>query len=145
MTVKKSRTRVRQKTQNDGSGGALQAPAKTGNVKAIMAKYQRTGLIPQVQVQPVYGDVSKAGDYVDAMNLVRQTTDMFMALPAEVRKQFDHSPEQFLAFAENSENEQKMIEMGLKEAPVVETAPEPSIEERLAALENTASTSEPTQ
>ena len=48
---------------------------------------------------------------------------MFAELPAELREMFQNNAGTFLEFASNPENNDKMIELGLKEAPVQEVQP----------------------
>lgn len=122
MAIKKTRQRVREKSLNSGEQITKQSFAKQTNINNIMAKYQKTGHIPQVTAQPAYGDTAAAGDYLTAMNVVVKAQQQFDSLPAAVRKEFGHDPSQFLDFMSKSENTEKMIEMGL--ATRQEAAPE---------------------
>jgi phage internal scaffolding protein len=61
----------------------------------------------------LYGDFSSVPDYQEAMNTVIHAQDQFNALPANIRKEFDHDPEKMLAFCSDPTNLEKMRELGL--------------------------------
>lgn len=84
------------------------------DINNILKSYQRNGIIEHVRtVQGNYGDFTSATDYHDAMNQVVLAQEMFLTLPAKVRKRFGNDPAEFLDFAQNPENEAQMREMGL--------------------------------
>lgn len=122
MSVKKTRTRVRQKSINTGEVITKQDLAETTNINKIMAKYQKTGHIPQVTAQPLYGDVASGIDYSQAMNVVAKAQQQFMSMPAQVRDKFNNDPVEFLNFMNNPENKEEIITLGLGKRE--EVAPE---------------------
>lgn len=98
---------------------------KDVNINNIMSRYKRTQVLDYVNSNPgIYGDFSDVTDYQGALNQIMAARELFESLPAEIRKNFDNDPAKFLDFADNPENETKMIEMGLLNAP--EPAPEPA-------------------
>lgn len=113
---------------------------KEADIKNIIMKHDRTGIVSHVaRGVAQYGDYSETNEYREAMDLINQATTSFMTLPAQVRSMFDNDPGAFFEFATNPENDQKMIDLGLKEAPPspkgkVEPRPQ-EVEEKAAAAE----------
>lgn len=100
------------------------------DVNILMAKYQKTGVLPQIKPgQPVYGDFTQVSDYQSAQNMLISAREQFDAMPLNVRKKFNYDPGRFLEFVENPENQQEMIDLGLatkKDYPEAEkNAPTP--------------------
>ena len=103
----------------------VQAEAEACDVNNIMARYRQTGLIDHVNKhEGRYGDFTDVTDFQSAMNLVASAQQSFALLPAEIRKQFDNDPAEFLGFVQNPKNQDKLVEMGLavKKAPEEPTA-----------------------
>lgn len=112
----------RQRIQMKPKGESLtqQHFAKDADVRNIIKQYDRTGLIANVaRGVAQYGDYSEVNEYRESLDMVNRANDNFMQLPAEIRQMFGNDAGTFFEFATNPENEQKMIELGLKEAPVV--------------------------
>lgn len=88
------------------------------DINNIMAKYERTGIVDHVsQFQGQYGDFIGFPDYHTAMNAIRQADEMFMTLPSSIRERFNNSAEAFLQFAQDPDNYEEMVRMGLIPAP----------------------------
>lgn len=95
------------------------------DVNRIVSKFHRTGLIDFVNSnQPRYGDVTPI-DYQEALNTVATAQEMFVQLPASLRKRFGNSPEELLAFVQNPENDAEAIKLGLKTPIPVDSAAQP--------------------
>ena len=112
----------RKRVQMKPSGESLtqQHFAKDADVRNIIKQYDRTGLIANVaRGVAQYGDYSEVNEYRESLDMVNRANDNFMQLPAEIRQMFGNDAGTFFEFATNPENEKKMIELGLKEAPVV--------------------------
>lgn len=88
--------RVRLQLDCSGDGVTEQGHKKLCDVNAIMAKYVKTGLAPQMKAEARYEDVSGLGDYFEALLKVNAAHDSFMSLPAELRKQYDNDPGKFI-------------------------------------------------
>lgn len=69
-----------------------------------------------------FDDVT-GNDFQEAMNIILKAEDSFMQLPSKIRKEFNNNPAEFLDFVQNPENQDRMIELGLAEAPPVPEAP----------------------
>lgn len=84
------------------------------NINLIMARHKKTGLVSHVAaVQPEYGDFNNATDYQNACNAIIAADQAFESLPADVRKEMDNDPGQFLDFMADPDNEDRAIELGL--------------------------------
>ena len=93
--------------------------AKDVDINNIMAKYTRTGILEhQRTYNGNYGDFSADISYQEALNTVMLAQDMFMDLPAEVRRKFDNDPGAFLQWADDPENLEEMRELGLAREPL---------------------------
>jgi len=83
------------------------------DINNILAKFQKTGSLTHAKdYGGQYGEVESV-TFHDAMNIVKDTQNMFDALPSTLRNKFNHSPGQFLDFVQNPENLPEMHEMGL--------------------------------
>lgn len=99
-----------------------QSEAKGCDVNEIMARYEKTGVLPVVSREPFYADVSTLGDYRSVVENVRQAEDYFARLPASVRSRFDNDAAAFLDFV-SAGNREELEELGLLEkAPPVKAA-----------------------
>ena len=80
------------------------------DINAIMAKYQKTGLIDHVNEHGAhYGDQPQAEDFHAAMNMVASTSSMFEELPSSTREQFDNDPAQFLEYLSDEERREELL------------------------------------
>lgn len=71
-----------------------------------------------------YGDFSDAVDFREACDFILQAREDFQSLSSDIRKHFNHDPEQFLAFVSDEANFSRCVEMGIYEAPEALTPPE---------------------
>lgn len=93
-----------------------QAYAKEADINTIMAKYQSTGEMPQLNVAMArYEDVT-GHDFMEHMNLVTQAKEIFQALPSTLRERFNNDPARFLDFTSNPENKPEMHKLKLLRA-----------------------------
>lgn len=110
----------------DEPGMTRQEFAAECDINSIMARYEKTGMLPVNQMsQPQYLDLTMTPDtLMDAMNLMIDAENAFMTLPAMVRKEFDNDPMRFVEFASDPNNVKRLREWGLaepeKEAPLPE-------------------------
>jgi phage internal scaffolding protein len=110
------RTRVGFETT--GESLTQQSHAAAADVRNIIKQYDRTGLIANVNRGIAqYGDYSEINEYAEALNMVREADESFATLPSEIRQQFSNNAGVFYEFATDPKNKQKMIELGLMEAP----------------------------
>lgn len=97
-------------------------------INSVIARYNKTGILPQLRTTPAhYGDYSQPIDYQDAQNKIMLADELFGNLPAQIRRTFNDDPAEFLNFATNPENKEKMQEMGLiPPSSVSERSPDPT-------------------
>ena len=107
--------------------------AQEADIKTIIKKHDRTGIISHVaRGVAQYGDYSEVNEYREALDIVRNADQSFNMLPAELRKAFDNDAGAFFEFATDPANDEKMVEMGLKEAPPSPAPSRPAKEEKAA-------------
>lgn len=83
------------------------------DINTIMAKYQFSGQIPNLNERsPQYIDTT-GHDYQLAMNTVSEANSLFQELPSSLRNRFDNDPAQFLDFCSDDKNRDEMHELGL--------------------------------
>lgn len=100
--------------------------AEECDINMLMAQYEKTGFLPANvnRTEPRYLDVSDVPDLPRALEILKDTTEAFMSLPATVRREFDNDPVKFIEFAENPENLEKMREWKLAPPAPVEPPPQ---------------------
>ena len=90
-----------------------QQHAKTVDIRNIMAKYRKTGMVDHLnRFQGKYGDFPDASDFHASMNVIAEANSMFESIPAHVRAKFRNDPAQFLDFIQDADNREEMIELG---------------------------------
>ncbi|AXH77337.1 MAG: internal scaffolding protein [Microviridae sp.] len=83
------------------------------DINRIMARYQATGLLPNVNELPAqYLDVTGA-DFQEHQNFIAGAFSMFNELPSAIRAKFSNSPGEFLDFCSHEKNRPELAEMGL--------------------------------
>lgn len=94
------------------------------DINTIMERYEATGAISHVnRAEPMYLDTTLYPELQGAMDLYREASVSFNALPAKVRREFDNDPQKFIDFASDPENLPRMREWGLAEPEKVPDAP----------------------
>jgi phage internal scaffolding protein len=110
--------RTRSGFETTGESLTQQSHAQAADVRNIIKQYDRTGLIANVNKGIAqYGDYSEINECAEALNMVREANESFAEIPSHIREQFGNNAGAFFEFATNPKNSEKMIEMGLKEAP----------------------------
>lgn len=97
-----------------------QSEKKDCDINVIMARFEKTGVLPVDSRPMFFADVSEVGDYRTALDRVRQADEFFMSLPAAVRSRFANDAAEFLDFVSDPSNADELVKMGLIEA---ESAP----------------------
>lgn len=93
-------------TTIEGKSMTKQSHKDECDVNKIMAKFQRDGAMTHVNTrQPQYGDAT-ALDFKAAMDLITSSTELFQALPSELRNAFKNDPASFLDYVNNPENKE---------------------------------------
>lgn len=86
------------------------------DINRIIDHALRTGEWPEPsKVSPIYGDFSSVEDFQGAMDIIAKGKEQFEALDAHIRKRFNNSPLDFLAFVADPANGEEMVKMKLAE------------------------------
>lgn len=118
----------------EGQGRTHQEAKDQCDINIIVKKYRRTRQVTHInEGQPFYGDFSNSGDYLSAVNQVREAELAFAELPAAVRKECDNDPGIFMEMTSNQEDLEILRKAGLNVGapvppaePVDEKRPEPT-------------------
>lgn len=100
------------------------------DINNIVATYHKTGILPGIDSEHLFADVSDAPSYQDAMGIVVQAQNQFMALDAKTRKYFDNDISTFLDFVDNPANGPELVRLGL--ATIRPATPSPAVPEPVA-------------
>lgn len=87
------------------------------DINTIVERFGITGKMPDNLRIPTYGDFTGVSDFRSALAAVEAAERDFMALPANIRADFDNDPQQFLEFADDPSNFSALREMGLTKTP----------------------------
>jgi len=92
-----------------------QSMAPECDINTIMRKYEKTGILEhRNNYEGTYGDFTQVPEnYHESMNAVLDAQDMFQTLPATLRKRFHNDPGAFIEFANNPDNSEELIKLGL--------------------------------
>lgn len=113
--------RVHAKPCDDGI--TEQSHKDSCDINRIMSNYIKTGTVP-VPVSRIlqYGDFSEVTDYKSALDLVLHTQEIFQELPADVRAEFNHDPQQFINAHYDPEQRERLIKCGA----IIDDSPAPT-------------------
>ncbi|QCQ85030.1 internal scaffolding protein [Blackfly microvirus SF02] len=107
----------------EGKSLTVQADADDADINTIVRRFGLTGVMPQGLVPPTYADFDEVFDFHSAQIAVARASEMFMAMPADIRNRFMNDPQVFLDYAENPANIDGLRELGLA---VPKAAPPPA-------------------
>lgn len=89
------------------------------DINVLMARYERTGILPQGrEISTTYADVS-AWDFADSMQKIATVKGIFSQLDARTRARFENNPEIMLEFIADPANIAEAVKMGLIAEPEV--------------------------
>ena len=89
------------------------------DINYIISMYDSTGVMPTYHgdgqpAQPMFGDFAELPDNAqDVYNQMLAAKADFDNLPLDVRKRFNYDPAAFLAFADDPNNADELVAMGL--------------------------------
>ena len=99
-------------SQSFTDGLTEQHHTDTCDINKILAQFMETGIMPQTNANPQYADVSEV-DFTQMQNQLATAKTLFEELPEQVKDRFNNEMHSFLHFAENPDNQQELIDMGL--------------------------------
>lgn len=99
-----------------------QSFTKDSDIRTILQKYVKTGVLGDPLRKPMYGDfTTTADDFIASVNKVTEVRAWFDAQPAKIREHFQNDPLRCLEFVQKAENKAEAEKLGLKKAePKVE-------------------------
>jgi len=102
-------------TINNEESMTQQSDKDDADINIIMSRFQKSGQLPQVKLEPLYADFTDTPDYRTAVEMIQQADEAFSMIPARIRAQFDNNPQEFIAYALNpaKENREQMAKWGL--------------------------------
>lgn len=84
------------------------------DINRIMSRFAVTGAIEHLnRHHGDFGNFIGYSDYQTSLNQIIDAQQMFDDLPAKVRTRFGNNPAAFLEFAQNSDNVDELISLGL--------------------------------
>lgn len=82
-----------------------QSSKKSSDINHIMLQYSKTGLLPVDQRKVAsYMDNTEIPDLMEAQAQIRAARELFMELPAKIRKMMDNDPTKLVEFLNDKEN-----------------------------------------
>lgn len=95
-----------------------QSEKDEADINVVMERFMRTGQLPltknPVFQQAQFGNAS-APQYDQALMIVKQAKEAFSQLPADLRHEFHNDPYKLQKFLLDPKNDQRAVELGLKE------------------------------
>jgi len=121
----------------EGESLTEQQHAPSLDIKTMINKYDRTGVLSNVQKgKAMYGDFTKVNEYQDAIDLVTNSKNMFNELPSDIRQKFSNNPGEFFEWITNPANNKEAIELGLVKAPIIHDEPKRTTAKAVAEPSN---------
>lgn len=105
---------------------AVQSQKDEADINTIVRNFGVTGQLPQNVRVPTFGDFDQVSDYREAIEAIRAAEASFMAMPSNVRAEFENDPQQFLDFCADPANVPRMRELGLAVPAAPDPAPSPA-------------------
>lgn len=88
----------------------------SSDINNIMKRYKKTGILPETKKHLAkYVDNSNIPSIEDAHNVIMEAKNLFMQLPAEVRKKMGNDPANMVDFVKDEKNKDYLVEKGLLE------------------------------
>lgn len=94
---------------------------KAVDINTIVAKFNKTGILPQGRSNPRFGDFSAVPKLEEAFDAVNAAKELFYDLPADLRKLLDNDPSKLESWLLNADNKELAIKYGLMEKEVDKT------------------------
>jgi phage internal scaffolding protein len=116
-------------TINDKPSMTKQSLKDDADVNKIIKRYNKTGVLPNMnKLEAIYGEITSQ-DLQDALNKVDQSYEAFQEVPADIRAQFSNDAGAFIDYATNPANIDQMRAWKLAPTPPEPTpTPEPTSE-----------------
>lgn len=101
----------------EGASMTDQSDKNMVNINSIMDRYAKTGLLPQFKEKVAqYIDTTQIPSYMEAQAQISKAKELFMQLPAPVRKLMDNNPANLEQVVANPEYKDVLLKYGVLEA-----------------------------
>ena len=107
------------------------------DINNILERFNVTGQLPVMPLEPQFGDFSGISDYQTALNAVISAQDSFDQLPARLRERFANDPAAFVDFCLDESNRDEMKALGLLVDAAVASNSSPTEPEKGEAAQGT--------
>ena len=95
------------------------------DIDILLAKFAVTGQLPDNVRVPQFADFEDTFDFQSSMNVLRAAEEAFASMPAEVRDRFANDPGRLVEFANNPDNYDEAVRLGLAIKRPVQALPDP--------------------
>lgn len=103
---------LKKKITNWGPVLTKQEPSDEANINKIVARYFKTGFLPETGKSPRFGDFTGPG-FQEMQNAIRDIEQQFMTLPPKIRRRFNNDPYQVIRFVDDPRNQAEAAKLGL--------------------------------
>lgn len=101
-----------------------QSSKATADINNIMLQYSKTGLLPVTKEKVAqYIDNTNVMPLEDAHALITTARNLFMELPAQIRKLMDNDPTKLESFIQDKENFDILVKHGVLDKKVEKVSP----------------------
>lgn len=109
----RSGARVRGVVVCSDKSRTLQSEKNDADINVIVKRFGVTNTLPILTKFPTFQEFRDVFDFQSAANVIRSAVLSFERLPAEVRKRFGNSPQEFLTFMGKEDNIEEKRKLGL--------------------------------
>lgn len=103
---------------NDEPSKTQQQFKEESDINTLVRRFGLTGTMPDDFRMPISGDFTDAvTDYHTAQQILVETREEFMRIPAELRERFQNDPQVLMDYLADPKNNAESIELGLRNAP----------------------------
>jgi hypothetical protein len=122
--TKLKRPYPRVQTKLSGVSKTDQSYKKSSCINNIVKTFAKTGHLPAGKRDLSFADVSEVPSLMEMHEISLRASQLFMELPADIRRLMDNDPTQLEQFIADPKNKQICIDNGLLEKEIVKHVPE---------------------
>ena len=83
------------------------------DINILVAKWRAGGQLPMPTAEQLYGDFASSPSFLEAKIQIADAESAFAQLPAHIRDRFNNQPGDLMDFAQNPENLDEAVRLGL--------------------------------
>lgn len=111
--VNHGRVQVHLGATEDNPGRTKQEFRDDCDINVTVARFLKTGQMPDARPAQQFGDFSTVTNFHDATQQVREAENEFATLPSAMRSRFNNNPGELLDFLDDPDNLEEAIELGI--------------------------------